>query len=86
MGNLSKEKGREKDKIKDSGEKKDNNIIPFVRFINIRKRELKNSSDFSFQKMKSVSLKYLEQVKGLKDDKLKIEILETAIHIYFINK
>jgi len=79
MGNLSKEKGREKDKIKDSGEKKDNNIIPFVRFINIRKRELKNSSDFSFQKMKSVSLKYLEQVKGLKDDKLKIEILETAI-------
>jgi len=79
MGNLSKEGGREKDKVKDSSKEKDNNIIPFEKFINLRKNELKNSSDFSFPKMKSISLKYLEQIKGLNDDKLKIEILKNAI-------
>lgn len=40
---------------------------------------MKNSSDFSFQKMKSISLKYLEKIKGLDDNKLKLEILEKAI-------
>ena len=79
MGNLSKEEGREKDKVKDSRKEKDNNIIPFEKFINLRKRELKDSSDFSFPKMKSFSLNYLEQIKGLNDDKLKIEILKNAI-------
>jgi len=79
MGNLSKEEGREKDKVKYSRKEKDNNIIPFEKFINLRKRELKDSSDFSFPKMKSFSLNYLEQIKGLNDDKLKIEILKNAI-------
>ena len=58
--------------ILNKNEKKiEKDITPFPKFINIGKRQLKTSLNFSIKKLKNISLNILNEIKENGDDESK---------------